>query len=255
MLKGRGVDKLVRAEFIAKTFPEDWPWAVLTGLEECARLLEGMPLSARALPEGTIFRPFQPVMEIEGMYTDFALYETALLGMLCQASGVATKAARFRKLAGDRPVTSFGGRRVHPAIAPVIERATYVGGCDGVSTVSAADLLDIEPTGTMPHSLVLLLGSTLEAALAFHEQIDRSVRRVVLIDTFEDEKFEALKVAEALGEDLYAVRLDTPASRRGDFHQILHRSCRKSAGSWTYEDSSTSACSSAAASPRRWCLT
>jgi nicotinate phosphoribosyltransferase len=47
------------------------------------------------------------------------------------------------------------------------------------------------------------------------------VRRVALIDTLQDEKFEAIRVAEALGKDLYAVRLDTPSSRRGDFFRIL----------------------------------
>ena len=117
-----GTDKLVRAEFVAKTLPEGWPWAVLAGIEECAHLLEGLPVTVRALPEGTVFRPLQPVLEIEGHYSQFGALETALLGMLCQVSGVATKAARFRKLAGETPVTSFGARRIHPAIAPAIER-------------------------------------------------------------------------------------------------------------------------------------
>ena len=62
---------------------------------------------------------------------------------------------------------------------------------------------------------------TVEALRAFHEVIDPKVRRVALIDTLQDEKFEALRVAEALGKDLYAVRLETPSSRRGDFFRIL----------------------------------
>jgi len=56
---------------------------------------------------------------------------------------------------------------------------------------------------------------------AFHEVVDAKVRRVALVDTLQDEKFEAIRVAEALGKDLYAVRLDTPSSRRGDFFRIL----------------------------------
>src|SRR2546426_508531 len=61
-----------------------------------------------------------------------------------------------------------------------------------------------------------------ETALrAFDTIIDPKVRRVALIDTLQDEKFEAIRVAEALGKDLYAVRLDTPSSRRGDFYRIL----------------------------------
>ena len=51
--------------------------------------------------------------------------------------------------------------------------------------------------------------------------VEPKVRRVALIDTLQDEKFEAIRVAEALGKDLYAVRLDTPSSRRGDFFRIL----------------------------------
>jgi len=47
------------------------------------------------------------------------------------------------------------------------------------------------------------------------------VHRVVLVDTFCDEKNESLRVAEALGKDLYGVRLDTPSSRRGDIRKIL----------------------------------
>jgi nicotinate phosphoribosyltransferase len=68
---------------------------------------------------------------------------------------------------------------------------------------------------------VLLVGDTVEALRAFHEVIDPKVRRVALIDTLQDEKFEAIRVAEALGRELYAVRLDTPSSRRGDFFRIL----------------------------------
>lgn len=221
VLRAAGKDQRVRAEFIVKTIPDGGSWGVLAGTEECLRLLEGRPVSVRGLPEGTVFRPLQPVLEIEGLYTDFALYETPLLGMLCQASGVATKAARFRKLARDVPLVSFGARRMHPAVAPVIERAAYIGGCNGVATVLAAERLGIDASGTMPHSLVLLMGSTVDAALAFEKTVDARVPRVVLIDTFNDEKFEALRVAEALGDRLFAVRLDTPASRRGNFRQIL----------------------------------
>jgi nicotinate phosphoribosyltransferase len=41
------------------------------------------------------------------------------------------------------------------------------------------------------------------------------VRRVSLVDTFKDEAEESLRVAEALGDRLDAVRLDTPGERGG----------------------------------------
>jgi nicotinate phosphoribosyltransferase len=173
------------------------------------------------MDEGTVFGPHEPVLVIEGTYVEWAEYETALLGLLCQASGIATKAARCKRAAGDRAVISFGARRMHPALAPMIERNAFVGGCDGVAVTKAAELIDADPTGTIPHALVLMFGDTVEALKAFHEVIDPKVRRVALIDTLQDEKFEAIRVAEALGKDLYAVRLDTPSSRRGDFFRIL----------------------------------
>src|SRR5438094_2660188 len=221
ILQARGDRKRVKAEVYLKSLPEDWHWGVLAGIEEAAALLDGVPVDARAMDEGTVFAPYQPVLTLEGVYVDWAQYETALLGLLCQASGIATKAARCKMAAGQRQVISFGARRMHPALAPMIERNAFIGGCDGVAVTKSAELIDADPTGTIPHSLVLLIGDTVEALRAFNEIIDPKVRRVALIDTLQDEKFEALRVAEALGRDLYAVRLDTPSSRRGDFFKIL----------------------------------
>jgi nicotinate phosphoribosyltransferase len=222
VLRAKGLDRRVRAEFVAKQLPAGWAWGVLAGVEEVAELLAGRPLTVRAMAEGEVFRPLEPVLEIEGSYQAFCVLETAVLGLLCQATGIATRAARCRIAAGpERSLISFGARRMHPALAPMIERAAYLGGCDGVATVAAAELIGTPPMGTMPHALVLLFGDTVRAALAFDEVVDRSVPRVALIDTFNDEKFEALRVAEALGDRLAAVRLDTPGSRRGNFREIL----------------------------------
>lgn len=221
ILKAKGADKRVKAEFIAKGLPGNWDWAVLTGLEEVAALLDGVDVNVRAMAEGEIFYPYEPVLEIEGDYTAFGAYETAILGLICQASGIATRAARCRMLAGDRQVMSFGARRMHPILAPMIERNAYVGGCDGVSVTKSAELIDADPIGTMPHSLVLIMGDTVTATKAFNDVIDPLVKRTSLIDTFNDEKFEAIRVAGEMGEELYAVRLDTPATRRGDFYRII----------------------------------
>lgn len=221
IIKEAGLDREVRAEFSVKNLPGDAPWAVFAGLEEVFALLDGIDLDMRGIAEGTIIRPHEPVMEIRGPYLAFAVLETAMLGLLCQSSGVATKAARMRVLAGDRLLASFGARRAHPAIAPVIERAAFIGGCDGVSVVKSARVLGQDPTGTTPHALMLLTGDTVEAMQLFDRIIDPLANRIALIDTFGDEKFEAVRVAEALGDRLYGVRLDTPESRRGDFAKII----------------------------------
>lgn len=221
ILKAKGVDNRVKAEVFAKILPDDWSWAILAGIEEAAYLLSHLPVKIRAMKEGTIFYPYEPVMEIEGRYQDFCVYETAILGLLCQASGIATKAARFKRLAGNRLVVSFGARRMHPILAPMIERNAYIGGCDGVAVVKSGEIIGEDPMGTMPHALIICIGSTVDAIKAFDEVMEPGIKRVALIDTFLDEKFECLNVAEAMGDKLYAVRFDTPSSRRGNFYRIL----------------------------------
>ncbi len=221
ILKAKGINPVVKAEFIVKSFPDGWPWGVFAGLQEVMYLLERLPIKLRAMPEGTVFYPYEPVMEIEGHYQDFCIYETAILGLICQASGVATKAARFKSLADGRLVVSFGARRMHPILAPMIERNAYIGGCDGVAVVKSGEIIGEDPMGTMPHALIICMGSTVEALKAYDEVLEPKFKRVALIDTFLDEKFEAINVAEALGERLFAVRLDTPSTRRGNFYRIL----------------------------------
>lgn len=215
------LNPLVAAEVRAGSLPENWQWAVFAGLEESVHLLQGRPLDVYAMPEGTVFGPEDTVFIIEGRYLDFAVLETALLGFLCEASGIATKSARCRIAAEDRLLLSFGARRMHPAIAPMIERNAYIGGCDGVSVIASAELIGEKPLGTMSHSLMLCVGDEKEAFLAFNAVADAYIKRVALVDTFRDEKFGALLATEALGEKLYAVRLDTPSSRRGDFLKIM----------------------------------
>jgi nicotinate phosphoribosyltransferase len=221
ILRSRGLESTpVHAEVTYKTSDlEDW--FVVAGLDEVARLLEGTAVEPRAVPEGTICRPNEPVLTLSGPYGAFAEHETAILGFLCQASGVATGAARCRLAAGERPVISFGARRMHPAITPMIERAAYLGGCDGVAVELAARRLGIPASGTLPHALILILGSTAEAAKAFDEVIASDVRRTILVDTFDDEKFGALIAARAIPDSIYAVRLDTPGNRRGDFRDLM----------------------------------
>jgi len=220
VMRKAGIERHVAMEVRAASLPPRCGWAVFAGLEEALALLEGVPVDVEALPEGTVFHAGEPVMTISGPYTSFGVYETAILGMLCQASGVATKAARCKLAAAGRTVISFGARRMHPALAPMIERAAYLGGCDGVSVVASAQQLGIAPSGTMPHALILCVGDPVQAFRLFDQHVDPAVPRVALVDTVCDEKQEAIRAAEALGERLAAVRLDTPGSRRGDMLAI-----------------------------------
>jgi len=221
------IDSEVVMEVFARDLPESGTWGVLSGVYEVAKLLEGLPVDVWAFDEGSVFVAdgkgalYEPVMTISGRYRDFVEFENPMLGLLASSSSVSTKASRFRVAAGDRQVISFGTRRVHPALAPLIERGCYIAGFDGVSNVLGGRLLGVEPSGTMPHALVQVIGSQEKAWRLYDETMPKGVKRTALVDTFWDEKTEAIKAFETLGKNLWGVRIDTPSSRRGSFRQII----------------------------------
>ncbi|MEM1641721.1 MAG: nicotinate phosphoribosyltransferase [Desulfurococcaceae archaeon] len=221
ILRAKGIRKKVRMEFHVHKLPKGYEWAVFAGLEEVLYVLKDKPVTVYAMPEGTLFKAGEPLMIIEGYYDDFAVYETALLGILRHYSSIASKAARIKKLAGNKRVLFFGLRALHPAIAPMADRAAYIGGVDAVSGVASSKYLSLQPQGTMPHALIIVYGDQVEAWKAFDEVIEHDVPRIMLVDTFYDERIEALMAAQTLKNRLYGVRLDTPSSRRGDMRAIV----------------------------------
>ena len=228
ILEAKKLDKLnAVAEVTAGGLPNEWRWGILCGIEEEARLFEGYPVNVYTMPEGSILYPSdnrgvrEPVMFIEGPYGEFCTLETPLLGLICQASGVATRAARVKKAAGKKIVMAFGIRRMHPALSPMLDRAAYIGGLDGLSSLSGAKAVDAKPMGTMPHALIIAFGDQAKAWKAFDEVMPSDVPRVALIDTYFDEKTEAIIATETLKDRLYGVRLDTPGSRKGNFPELI----------------------------------
>ncbi len=219
--KGLG-DTLVRMEVHAYSLPKGYEWGVFAGLEEALAILKGRKVNVYAMPEGTLFKAFEPVMVIEGPYNEISVLETPILGVLRHATSIATRAARIRKLARDKTVLFFGLRALHPAIYPMADRAAYIGGVDGVSGVLSEKYLGIKPQGTMPHALILVFADPVKAWKAFDEVVEKDVPRIALTDTLYDERYEALLAAEVLGERLYGVRFDTPSSRRGNMKKIVY---------------------------------
>ena len=234
-LEHAGKHPHVVAEVTADQFPTG-AFEVFTGVADVATLFEGRDVDVDALPDGQLFDG-GPVMRIEGPYLEFAELETALLGLLSQPSGFATAALEARLAGPESLLLSFGARHVHPSIAATVERAALLAGFDGFSHVAAGDLLDREPSGTMPHALMFCFGegNQADAWRAFDEAVAEDVPRIALVDTFWDEKSESLLAAETLGEDLDGVRIDTTGSRRGDFRHIV-REVRWELDARGYED-------------------
>jgi len=220
-LKAAGRNPRVVAEVTADQFPTG-EFELFAGLRDAVSLLAERPIDVDALPEGRLFDG-GPVMRLSGPYLSFARLETSLLGFLSHASAIATAALDCRVAAPDAQLLSFGARHVHPAMAAAVERSALAAGFDGFSHVAAADVLDREAVGTMPHALAICFGrGNQEAAWrAFDEAVDESVPRIALCDTYSDEVDETLRAVETLGDRLDGIRLDTTGSRRGDFRHIL----------------------------------
>jgi nicotinate phosphoribosyltransferase len=213
ILAAEGLDPVVVMEVFSRAE------GILCGIDE-AKVLLAHALAARedevvveSLSDGDTFSPKEVVMRIRAHYRAFGLYETAILGMLAQSTGWTNAARECVEAAAPQPVISFGARHVHPHITDALDYAAIVGGCVGASTPAGARLAGLSPTGTMPHSLVLVIGDTVRAAEAFDRHVAPDIPRIVLVDTFKDEAEESLRVARALGDRLYGVRLDTPSER------------------------------------------
>jgi nicotinate phosphoribosyltransferase len=223
VLDREGLDPVVTMEVFAR---QD---AILCGIDEVKNLLahvlekaDASETTVEALDDGDPIAPKEVVLRIAARYRAFGLYETAMLGMLAQSTGWTTAARECVEAAAPLPVISFGARHVHPEVTDVLDYAAIVGGCVGASTPAGARLAGLSPTGTMPHSLVLIFGDTVLAAEAFDRDLGPEVPRIVLVDTFKDEAEEALRVANALGDRLYGIRLDTPSERGRVTPELVH---------------------------------
>ena len=209
------------------------------GIEEArpllSKVLSGVPSEVWALPEGEPMSRKEVVLRIKAPYQSYGIYETAICGFLAHQSGWATAARECVEAAANIPVISFGARHIHPSVAAVMDYAAIVGGCQGCSTSKGAELAGLAPSGTMPHALVLIMGDTVQATEAFNRHIPPEVARVSLVDTFRDEAEEALRVAQAMGERLAMVRLDTPRERGGVTPELVREvRCRLDLAGFTH---------------------
>jgi nicotinate phosphoribosyltransferase len=210
-LAGAGLDPVVTMEYFGDRA------GVLCGMNDALDLVrrslagEG---EVWALEDGAPMAAREVVMRVRAPYSRFGRLETAVLGILASCSGWATAAREIVEAAGGRRVISFGARHVHPLVGPIMEHAAIVGGCAGCATPLGAARAGLPAaSGTMPHAMILIFGDTVRAGLAFDEHMPDDVLRIVLVDTFKDEAEESLRVAEAMGERLRGVRLDTPWER------------------------------------------
>ena len=150
------------------------------------------------------------VLTIEGPYASFAHLETVYLGVLARGTRVATQTHAVVSAAEGKPVLFFGGRHDHYLTQEADGYAAMLAGASGVATDAQGKRMGAAGLGTMPHSLIAAYGgNTVLASQKFVEHLSADIPFVALVDFDNDCVGTSLAVAEALGERLSGVRLDT----------------------------------------------
>ena len=169
-------------------------------------------------------------MLIEGDYTLFAHLETVYLGTLARRSLVMTNVRRVVDAARGKPILFFPARHDHWLVQTGDGWAAHVAGAIGVSTDAQASWWGGRGVGTVPHALIAASGGdTIAAARDFCRCYAKDTNVVVLVDFHNDSVAEAVAVADALGEELWGVRLDTS-------ERLVDRSLAGHAREWGDED-------------------
>ena len=226
----------------ARSLPPTWGFLVAAGLDDCLTWLEQLSFTSddlaavrrlggfsdgfldwlsglrfrgrvRAVAEGTVVFPNEPILEVEGPLGVIQLAETYLLNQVTLQTGLATEAARCRHAAQGRPVVDFALRRAPGVDAGMkLARCSRLVGLAGTSNVAGAGRYELPASGTMAHSFVQAHADELTAfrrfAAAFAE------RTLLLVDTYDTPRGveRAIQVAQEMrrqGVELHGIRIDS----------------------------------------------
>jgi len=169
--------------------------------------------SVRAVPEGTVVFPDEPLLEITAPIIEAQLVETAVMNACHFQTVLTTKAARSVIAGRGRAIVEFGLRRT-PGIDAGMKaaRCTFLAGAVMSSNVLAERSYGIPATGTMAHSYVVAFPREIDAFRAFARAFPENT--TLLIDTYDTvagahKAVQVGKEMEARGHRLAGVRLDS----------------------------------------------
>jgi nicotinate phosphoribosyltransferase len=238
----RGMTQPATFSLFVRDLPHGWGFLVACGLNRCLDFLESFRFEdedlgylsetqgypdetlesfrdlrfegeVRAIPEGRLVFPDEPILEVTAPLPQAQLAETYLLNQVTYQTAVASKAARCRIAAEKRDLIDFAFRRVHGAEAALaVARATAIAGFVATSNVEAARQLGLPAAGTMAHSYIEAFGSEIDAFRAYAE--DFPDRVILLVDTYDtvrgvEKAIDTARTLSAEGGRLLGIRLDS----------------------------------------------
>jgi nicotinate phosphoribosyltransferase len=229
VLKKEGINPVVRAQIFIRKGQGN-----VYGINEALAIIDKYSDLKRhggrvhALPEGSTYSSCETLMTIEGPVQDIITLETMILGAITEKTSLGNgdpdidlEKARENmeavvKAAKGRPVSYFGARHWHFSRDREIAYAAFLGGATSCSTDIGASKVRRKGMGTIPHALENIMAwihgydnAVVESTEVFDRTIDPEVPRIALIDYANREVKDSLAVAQALGEKLYGVRVDT----------------------------------------------
>ncbi|MBJ7366264.1 MAG: quinolinate phosphoribosyl transferase, partial [Thermoleophilia bacterium] len=173
----------------------------------------GDAIEVKALFDGDEIAPWETVLSIEGDYALFAHLETLVLGVLGRRTLISRNVRAVVEAAHGKPILYFPARFDHWQVQTGDGWAAHVAGAIGVSTDAQASWWGGRGMGTVPHGLIAAYGGdTVLAARRFADRYAADLNVIVLVDYENDSVRTALEVADALGDQLWGVRLDTAAT-------------------------------------------
>jgi len=227
-----GLNDRAYFEVTIRTLPPNWGYFVMAGLSELQSYLEQFKFTEqdleyleslgifsaefldylgklragveiRCLPEGTIFFPQEPILEVGGPLITAQLLESYVLNILGFSVVSASLGCRVQIAAKGRAVMDFGLRRSQGLVASIrAARGAQMACFSGTSNVYAARLLDFRPAGTMAHSYIQVHRTEEEAFRRFIELYGEN--SVLLVDTYD--VIEGIKKAALVARDFYEKR-------------------------------------------------
>lgn len=173
----------------------------------------GKPLfngTIRAYPEGELYFPQSPIIQVEGELWECLLLETYLLSIMNHDSAVASAAARMTLAARGVPIIEMGSRRTDKQAAVSAARAAYIAGFSSTSNLAAGRQYGIPVKGTSAHAFTLAHESEEEAFLA--QMRAWGTETTLLVDTYDTHTGikRAVSAAQQLGATgPGAIRIDS----------------------------------------------
>lgn len=187
----------------------------LSGIDESIAILKAgvedwSALTVHALYEGDLIAEWDTVLTIEGDFSSFAHLETLVLGVLAHRTRVCSNIRELVDIARLKKILFLGARDDHFLMQPGDGFAAMIGGAKHVSTQAQSELIGAPVAGTISHSLIAAFGGdTVAATKHLARQLPEDVNVLALVDYENDAVRTSVQVANAMGDRLWGVRLDT----------------------------------------------